>query len=261
MTDNNDKDRKSDGSRPAGGTLTLKRPSIEQSKVKQSFGAGRSKTVVVETKRKRFGDDKPATPLEPKVAPRVAAVTPSPPSNTQTPAAPKPHIGQLLPPHAGRPGRMCGFKPPARAKQTHDALGPLSPAGAFGRLRRPSSAPTHPPSTTALLGHPGRCACRLKGLLVGGSRRPSSSMIAVLLKPLRLPSQEHSLASVAMLFPARPMFSAHRPLVDEGVKGRLAWPACWPNVVTPSCHRRHCCWLAGAAQRRAACRSARTGCL
>ena len=57
MTDNNDKDRKPEGSRPAGGTLTLKRPSIEQSKVKQSFGAGRSKTVVVETKRKRFGDD------------------------------------------------------------------------------------------------------------------------------------------------------------------------------------------------------------
>ena len=89
MTDNNDKDRKPEGNRPAGGTLTLKRPSIEQSKVKQSFGAGRSKTVVVETKRKRFGDDKPATPLEPKAAPRVTPVTPSPPSNTQTPSAPK----------------------------------------------------------------------------------------------------------------------------------------------------------------------------
>jgi translation initiation factor IF-2 len=89
MTDNNDKDRKPEGNRPAGGTLTLKRPSIEQSKVKQSFGAGRSKTVVVETKRKRFGDDKPAAPLEPKAAPRVTPVTPSPPSNTQTPAAPK----------------------------------------------------------------------------------------------------------------------------------------------------------------------------
>ena len=89
MTDNNDKDRKPEGNRPAGGTLTLKRPSIEQSKVKQSFGAGRSKTVVVETKRKRFGDDKPAVPLEPKAAPRVTPVTPSPPSNTQTPAAPK----------------------------------------------------------------------------------------------------------------------------------------------------------------------------
>ncbi len=89
MTDNNDKDRKPEGNRPAGGTLTLKRPSIEQSKVKQSFGAGRSKTVVVETKRKRFGDDKPAAPLEPKAAPRITPVTPSPPSNTQTPAAPK----------------------------------------------------------------------------------------------------------------------------------------------------------------------------
>ena len=89
MTDNTDKDRKPEGNRPAGGTLTLKRPSIEQSKVKQSFGAGRSKTVVVETKRKRFGDDKPAAPLEPKAAPRVTPVTPSPPSNTQTPAAPK----------------------------------------------------------------------------------------------------------------------------------------------------------------------------
>ena len=94
MTDNNDKDRKPDGNRPAGGTLTLKRPSIEQSKVKQSFGAGRSKTVVVETKRKRFGDDKPATPLEPKAAPRITPVTPSPPSNTQTPAAPKPQPTQ-----------------------------------------------------------------------------------------------------------------------------------------------------------------------
>ncbi|WP_374333254.1 translation initiation factor IF-2 associated domain-containing protein, partial [Aestuariivirga sp.] len=94
MTDNNDKDRKPEGSRPAGGTLTLKRPSIEQSKVKQSFGAGRSKTVVVETKRKRFGDDKPATPLEPKAAPRATPVTPAPPSNTQTPAAPKPQPTQ-----------------------------------------------------------------------------------------------------------------------------------------------------------------------
>ncbi|MCA3560812.1 MAG: translation initiation factor IF-2 [Aestuariivirga sp.] len=94
MTDNNDKDRKPEGNRPAGGTLTLKRPSIEQSKVKQSFGAGRSKTVLVETKRKRFGDDKPAALLEPKAAPRITPVTPAPPSNTQTPAAPKPQPTQ-----------------------------------------------------------------------------------------------------------------------------------------------------------------------
>ena len=98
MTDNNDKDRKPEGNRPGGGTLTLKRPSIEQSKVKQSFGAGRSKTVVVETKRKRFGDDKPGAGSEAKTSfqpqPRVTPVTPAPPSNTQTPVAPKPQATQ-----------------------------------------------------------------------------------------------------------------------------------------------------------------------
>ena len=56
--DNNDKS----GAGKAAGTLTLKRPSLEQSRVKQSFSHGRSKSVVVETKRKRFGEDaKPAT--------------------------------------------------------------------------------------------------------------------------------------------------------------------------------------------------------
>jgi translation initiation factor IF-2 len=43
-----------DGKKP-GGTLTLKRPAaVEQSRVKQSFSHGRTKTVVVETKRKTF---------------------------------------------------------------------------------------------------------------------------------------------------------------------------------------------------------------
>jgi translation initiation factor IF-2 len=94
MTDNNDKDRKTEGNRPGGGTLTLKRPSIEQSKVRQSFGAGRSKTVVVETKRKRFGDDKPASAeAKPAFQPQPR-VMPSPPSNTQTPTAPKPQATQ-----------------------------------------------------------------------------------------------------------------------------------------------------------------------
>ncbi len=88
MSDTNDNDRKSDAQR-GGGTLTLKRPVVEQSKVKQSFAHGRSKTVVVETKRKRIGDDKPgaaetktvaAKPVfqvQPKVA--VPAVKPAAP--------------------------------------------------------------------------------------------------------------------------------------------------------------------------------------
>ena len=87
MNDTNDNnDTKSGAGRTGGGTLTLKRPTgAEQSKVKQSFSHGRTKTVVVETKRKRFGDDKPAVvdakPLfqvQPKVAAPAVAPKPTP---------------------------------------------------------------------------------------------------------------------------------------------------------------------------------------
>ncbi len=86
MTDSNDKNEtKSGAGRAGGGTLTLKRPTTEQSRVKQSFSHGRTKTVVVETKRKRFGDDKPAS-AEAKpmfqVQPKVAAPA-TPPRTTQ----------------------------------------------------------------------------------------------------------------------------------------------------------------------------------
>ena len=81
MNDSNDKNEtKSGAGRAGGGTLTLKRPTTEQSRVKQSFSHGRTKTVVVETKRKRFGEDKPAAPeakplfqVQPKVAAPAAA--------------------------------------------------------------------------------------------------------------------------------------------------------------------------------------------
>jgi translation initiation factor IF-2 len=83
MNDNNDK---TETKRAGGGTLTLKRPTTEQSKVKQSFSHGRTKTVVVETKRKRFGEDKPAA-TEAKqvfqVQPKVAAPAAAPPRATQ----------------------------------------------------------------------------------------------------------------------------------------------------------------------------------
>jgi len=88
MSDSNEQtDTKSGASR--GGTLTLKRPVVEQSKVKQSFSHGRTKTVVVETKRKRFGDDRPqAEPAKPQfqVQPKVAA--PSPAAKAPSPAVP-----------------------------------------------------------------------------------------------------------------------------------------------------------------------------
>jgi len=86
IIDNNDKT----GVARTGSTLSLKRPSIEQSRVKQNFAHGRTKTVVVETKRKRIGeggvapaDDKPKFVVAPKgaeaPAPRPVVAAPARP--------------------------------------------------------------------------------------------------------------------------------------------------------------------------------------
>ncbi len=98
MSDLNDKTDKPE-SRPQGATLSLKRPAVEQSRVKQNFAHGRTKTVVVETKRKRFGDDKPvaSTPVveeKPKFQPTPRLVE----SGTQRPTSP------VNPPSPGRSG-------------------------------------------------------------------------------------------------------------------------------------------------------------
>ena len=91
MSDTNDTKDKTGTSKP-GGTLTLKRPAVEQSRVKQSFSHGRSKTVAVEIKRKRFGDDKPAADAKPafQSQPRIAPQTTSALPSTQRPAPPAP---------------------------------------------------------------------------------------------------------------------------------------------------------------------------
>jgi translation initiation factor IF-2 len=95
MEDTTDKDGKK-----LGGTLTLKRPSVEQSRVKQSFSHGRSKTVVVETKRKRFGEEAKPAPVAPE---RRPGFQPTPKVATQEkapalakPAAPPPRAGVVL---------------------------------------------------------------------------------------------------------------------------------------------------------------------
>jgi translation initiation factor IF-2 len=89
MTETNDSDRKAGPQRGGVGTLTLKRPTVELSKVKQSFAHGRSKVVVVETKRKRFGEDKPAAESKPQfqVQPKVAVPAGSQAKPAATPSA------------------------------------------------------------------------------------------------------------------------------------------------------------------------------
>lgn len=117
MSDLNDKTDKTE-SRPQGATLSLKRPTIEQSRVKQNFAHGRTKTVVVETKRKRFGDDKPAATSAPgaeekpkfQATPRVAE------SATQRPSTP------VNPPSSARPGVVLRTLSPEEREARERAL-------------------------------------------------------------------------------------------------------------------------------------------
>ncbi|MBA3447198.1 MAG: IF-2-associated domain-containing protein, partial [Pseudaminobacter sp.] len=75
-------------------TLTLKRPGIEQGTVRQNFSHGRTKSVVVETKKRKF-----AMPGEkPEAAAAVSVFTPKP----QAPAAPATPVAPKAPP-AERP--------------------------------------------------------------------------------------------------------------------------------------------------------------
>src|SRR5690606_25366076 len=77
-------------------TLTLKRSGVEQSTVRQNFSHGRTKAVVVETKKRKFArpDEKPeaeVTAAPPAATPAPAsAPAPTPAPAAAAPAAPKP---------------------------------------------------------------------------------------------------------------------------------------------------------------------------
>ncbi|HWK69079.1 MAG TPA: translation initiation factor IF-2 [Rhizobiaceae bacterium] len=78
-------------------TLTLKRPGMEQGTVRQNFSHGRTKSVVVETKKRKFSlpGDRPepvvVQPLKPK-----PAVTVAPPVNEAPRPAPVERSGMVL---------------------------------------------------------------------------------------------------------------------------------------------------------------------
>ena len=63
-----------------GRTLGVRKTTVEQGRVRQSFSHGRTKTVVVETKRKRApGPGRPEAAAQPESKPAVA--TPAPATN------------------------------------------------------------------------------------------------------------------------------------------------------------------------------------
>ena len=113
---------------PTGRTLSLRRPAVEQGRVRQNFPHGRSKTVVVETKRKRV--IQPAKSGEPEAAAAAKAPAPAPA------AAPPASAAAPRPTPAAAPSRPA--PPPAAAS---------SPAAAgidTATIARPAPAPVEP---------------------------------------------------------------------------------------------------------------------
>jgi translation initiation factor IF-2 len=94
-------------------TLTLKRPGSEQGTVRQNFSHGRTNTVVVETKKRKFtrGDERPETPAV-TLKPRVT--TPAAPS-TVAPRPARPRLGRCRRHGAARTVLRRDRRPPPRA--------------------------------------------------------------------------------------------------------------------------------------------------
>src|SRR5437773_573213 len=110
MTDTTDSnDRKLGGAGGQGRTLSMRRP-VEQSRVKQNFSHGRTKTVVVETRRKRPGG--PGKEDE-----RPAAETAAKPQFQAQPRVATPQTAKAKP----RPGVKRELKVPAPTRTKADA--------------------------------------------------------------------------------------------------------------------------------------------
>ncbi|HUE46160.1 MAG TPA: translation initiation factor IF-2, partial [Aestuariivirgaceae bacterium] len=87
-SETNDSDRKLAST---GRTLGVRKTTVEQGRVRQSFSHGRTKTVVVETKRKRAPVTGRAEPASlPESKPAVAIAQPKPAPQLEPPAAEKP---------------------------------------------------------------------------------------------------------------------------------------------------------------------------
>ncbi|MBV6651570.1 MAG: translation initiation factor IF-2 N-terminal domain-containing protein, partial [Hoeflea sp.] len=94
-------------------TFSLKRPSVEQGMVRQEMGRGRTKAVVVETRKRRINrpeDDKPVPPVTLKPRPAPAAEKPAEPA----PAAKSAAGAAATPAAPSAPARAPAAKPAPR---------------------------------------------------------------------------------------------------------------------------------------------------
>ncbi|HWD14725.1 translation initiation factor IF-2 [Pseudochrobactrum sp. sp1633] len=163
-------------------TLTIKRPGVEQSTVRQNFSHGRSKSVVVETKKRKFTrpDEKPeavaapapvqpAAPApEPAPAPVAAPVAEKPVVAAETAPTPAPVSEAVAAPVAkteSAPAAPQAPKPVEAAVVKPAAPKPVAPKPAAPQAARPAA-----PAAAARPGAPtgGRPAA-------GGYNKPQGS--------------------------------------------------------------------------------------
>ncbi len=116
-------------------TLTIKRPGVEQSTVRQNFSHGRSKSVVVETKKRKFTrpDEKPE-----------AAAAPAP----VQPVAPAPTPAQAAPaPVAEKPAVIADAPKPAPVTETAAPVAKTESAPVAPQAAKPAEAAVAKPVT------------------------------------------------------------------------------------------------------------------
>ncbi len=139
----------------SGKTLSLRGGGTETSRVRQSFSHGRTKSVVVEKKRKRVvmpGQGSTVQPVVPKAAPKPAAA-----SEPQAPAAPRPPVAPR--PSSAQPEQVQKVTIPAAPKtaisepqiteRPAPKPEPPKPAPAAAEPAKPRPAPTPAPAAPA----------------------------------------------------------------------------------------------------------------
>ncbi|MEF2073805.1 translation initiation factor IF-2 [Consotaella aegiceratis] len=122
-------------------TLTLKRGGVEQSTVRQNFSHGRTKNVVVETKKRRI-----SRPEEPKeaapaaAAPRAPQPTPPAPRPAPTPAAPVSAEARPAP----QPAQPTASPPAAPSQPVSEKPAEPAPVAPSVEAKAPEPAPAAP---------------------------------------------------------------------------------------------------------------------
>ena len=131
-------------------TLTLKRPGVEQGTVRQSFSHGRTKAVVVETKKRKFSRPDERPEVAEVFKPRVATPAPTPAAAPVAAPAPVQPAAPVAPAVAAPVAAPAPVEAPVVAPvaaPTAPAPAPVAPAAPVVAAPQPQPAPRPQPQS------------------------------------------------------------------------------------------------------------------